>query len=82
MLLSFFTKETFFTHEELKYLFISDNTLSTVDIKNVWNLLKVDRIVFGNLIGTSASMLLQKSRTFPSVSGPITERIGIFQNEI
>ena len=32
--------------------------------------------------GTYASMLPQKSRTFPSVSGPITERIGIFRKEI
>ena len=36
----------------------------------------------GRNFGTYASMLAQKSRTFPSVSGSITERIGIFRNEI
>ena len=34
--------------------------------------------VFFFFFGTYASMLPQKSRTFPGVSRPITERIGIF----
>ena len=45
----------------------------------------IDFVILVELItnkGTYASMLPQKSQTFPSISGPITERIGIFQNEI